>query len=1468
MQTAAERLYGAITDPGLKSQLQDNALQAFREEAKGYTRKNPYAQQQAAAHYLESQGIGTMPYACRLHTHGADKALENQMLELTSYRLNRLHPGPYTFLQLKPGKLGHFRVPYQTKDGQWRERGRAITDKDQFINWAKEVRDFSRFDDGRYTPISGLCDQTVLHSTAFMSDTLHFLQPADLIWLFLCNPALQDLLATVVLPIEAKEQMRALHPEIYKLEYFKTQNRVDSFAYYPGGHAGSGYVHSIDTLQWLEIGKISCGELVLTIDKVETVAAHHLLHVTRRRADTPSRFLFEISEYARVPKLFHPDGYNARQAYPKKMLSQLDFYAKSIKVVSLRDLAAKMRSIIPTAELAQFNTRDIICLENFLLYRAGLNALCDAPTLLDKGFLEGMLTKFKACFRPTIELLFGKSEYSQLLTLSELEDISFTTIPKTIEYSTGAFSFANIKLPPLPGAGEFPPRAPRLWGFDIDNSDVSSNSSRSSISSCTPNKEKKMPNPASSTHSSTTASSESPDLDNDDDSNSPPTFGPDLGHEYEDPLEDLPEDELELRKELWQGDMPDRATIMQALRLRYETHEVKILRSCGFDDLNVQRGPLPSRIASKNNIEQLTVEDKLKLWDIPCIITNSKVKQPCAWPEETPPLLHKALEDLNRLPRLYAVDAQRGSSYSSDCKHRHIGMLMKKQKDEFLQSLDARTEATKFKVPICVIHGAGGSGKSRAIQSVLRADTKAQRKYLVIVPTQELRRDWVDKLPGLKRNVSTLERAMLEGGKPIVVFDDYGKLPAGYIDCWLATHTNTVLAILTADSRQSVYHCENPQARIAGLVDNVTAFEDYCAYYINCTHRNPRNIANALFVHSSRQDDGNISDGPSVRRGQTVLVPSRACRDVFNEMGHDAYTYAGCQGLSRNGINVVLDHSAPHCSDEVLYTALSRTTGDIHFVNSWGEGDAAEQKRNCTPYINSIISHRREVEIDLMLEEPVEEKYTAECRIKTHCPIVNNEALVEELTAELPDKYDRELWDDKRKEHSNVFQSESPLVQLMAHQQAKDETLFQATIDSRLNIATVAENEADLQAGKKLGGLLFEAYYERMNLTGVTQPFDGDLWAECEAEVERTYLSKPEAALTNGQDRQSPDMDENQIALFLKSQWVKKEEKLGKPAKAGQTIASFRQDVVMRFGVAARYMRRQREKTQPSNLFIMCERTPEQMSKFIKDHWNFERDNYESDYTQYDQSQGGEFLDFELRKMRYYELPDSCIQAYTWIKTHAKVFCGQLSIMRLSGEGPTFDANTECNIAYDSLRFKIPAEVTAMYAGDDLARDKVCEERPCWTRLGPMFKLTAKPVVTKKPQFCGWRITKYGVVKSPLKLWAGLMLAQERQQMELVARSYGLDYKYAFDLGDKIMDVFDEKDLEYHTAATRLLVRHGFGISTGEHTPAYHVRSDHLLGVLKSNPRKVLKDPLSDEDAQILRVMDEETAGNLTGPRK
>jgi hypothetical protein len=303
--------------------------------------------------------------------------------------------------------------------------------------------------------------------------------------------------------------------------------------------------------------------------------------------------------------------------------------------------------------------------------------------------------------------------------------------------------------------------------------------------------------------------------------------------------------------------------------------------------------------------------------------------------------------------------------------------------------------------------------------------------------------------------------------------------------------------------------------------------------------------------------------------------------------------------------------------------------------------------------------------------------------------------------------------------------------------------------------------------------------------------------------------------IKNGENRQSPDYDQHTISLFLKSQWVKKLEKLGAPKiKPGQTIASFQQATVMLYGTMARYMRRIREAFKPPNIQLNCEKTPKQITEFIKDQWTFDQAAYANDFTQFDQSQDGAMLQFEVLKAKHHSIPEAIIQGYIDIKTNAKVFTGVLAIMRLTGEGPTFDANTECNIAFNHTRFHISEDTAQLYAGDDTAFSKIPTEKASFQGIAKQLTLTSKPLYyTQKKgdwaEFCGFSITPLGLIKEPKKLQANLVLAIKQGKIKDTVNSYSQDVALAYQHKDELYEVFDENQMRDHQTTVRTLIKFG-----------------------------------------------------------
>jgi hypothetical protein len=247
-----------------------------------------------------------------------------------------------------------------------------------------------------------------------------------------------------------------------------------------------------------------------------------------------------------------------------------------------------------------------------------------------------------------------------------------------------------------------------------------------------------------------------------------------------------------------------------------------------------------------------------------------------------------------------------------------------------------------------------------------------------------------------------------------------------------------------------------------------------------------------------------------------------------------------------------------------------------------------------------------------------------------------------------------------------------------------------------------------------------------------------------------------------------------------------------------------------------------RQVYQPPNILISCEQTPDDLNEFVTQRWKFNRHSHENDFTAFDQSQDGAMLQFELLKAKHHSIPEDIIEGYTHLKLNASTFLGTLAIMRLTGEGPTFDANTECSIAYHHTRFHVPSDVNQMYAGDDMVQDAPAIEKASFAMIRNRLSLTSKTVLREqKPgdyaSFCGWRLTPIGLIKDPLKLHAGLLLASKTARYKETAVAYALDLSYAYRHGDALHQILTPKESEYHQATVRMLTLsgHGYIMATG-----------------------------------------------------
>ncbi|ARG47536.1 RNA-dependent RNA polymerase [Cassava virus X] len=1287
----------SLTDVTVKASLQEETLSRIRPVMRAAAIINPYSVPNEAADALETMGILSDPFSVDLHPHAGCKAIENKLLDIVGKLLRDEKVTTYFFL--KKSKRNNLK---------------RHSNKDIFQNKWLEPRDFSRYPPDSVVPRFNLVETP----TAYISDSLHFMSQKSLLDMFDNCPVLQTVYATIVLPPEALFKHRSLEPALYSINY-----NYGGFQYLPGGHAGGSYSHEFNQLDWLKVGTIRYNDdrpesTIITAQMLESMGANHLFVFSRGKLLTPRVRTFRADEMVYLPQIFHPKELNTTQPIKKTLAMQLLLYAKSLKTVTLTDIVAKIRQLIQTKDLANYDPDEIVHLANYFFFTAKTSMLNSYDDILSLDCLSQIMLPIKSRLVKLKERLTGASPFRQFLKALE-----WTTMTYAVEVEDVVVTIPLTDHP---------------WPVD----------------------------------------------------ERPPEESDDEKEGSEDSKDEKPDrsETSKQKQDVGSSTAPPQPVVPWAEHL-------DILNKHGFrgNEIQLHDGGVVIPI--------LDINSKLPIARAP---DNNHVP----WP------LIRKLKMINRMPTMVPILSSRAAPYASDIKNNRVGAYYRKIPQLWRDKLSLDCEGADFEFPMSVIHGAGGSGKSQHLQEWLTTLPRDYKGVVVVLPTVELRTDWVRKVPTLDNRVfKTFEKALERSYGTVVIFDDYGKLPAGYIEAFLYAHRCFELAILTGDPSQAVHHEPNLQASSYTTTPGIDYFAAYSRFYINATHRNRKDLANALNVYSEKEGTTAIHYSSNVVEGQAVLCPTTIKQKALQELGHKALTYSSCQGLTAPKIQILLDSSTPQCSSRVMYTALSRATDSICFINTSRTTNDFWDKLNATPYLKTFIESIKD---QAAPEERAPEPEITEVMPATHFPPTNTSVILEDLIEELPEKHAREIYASSSG-YSNAVQTEDRVVQLFPHQQAKDETLLWATIAARLSISTPQQNLKELALKKDIGDILFFNYKEAMGLPSEPIPFNQDLWRAARTEVEKTYLQKPVAMLINALTRQSPDFPRDKISLFLKSQWVKKTEKLGCiKIKPGQTIASFMQEVVLLFGTMARYMRRMRQAYQPPNILINCEVTPADLNEFISERWCFTRPSHENDFTAFDQSQDGAMLQFEPMKAKFHNIPEDVIEGYKQIKTNASIFLGTLGIMRLTGEGPTFDANTECSIAYHHTRFQVTPGSAQLYAGDDMAQDSIPMEKPSFSLLRGRLALDAKPIIrNQKPgdfaSFCGWRITPLGVIKDPLKQLAGLELAERTGKIKETALSYAHDTHYAYRHSDRLHEIFTEREGELHQAVVRKLHLHHVG---------------------------------------------------------
>nr|WCR76259.1 polyprotein [Alfalfa virus F] len=354
------------------------------------------------------------------------------------------------------------------------------------------------------------------------------------------------------------------------------------------------------------------------------------------------------------------------------------------------------------------------------------------------------------------------------------------------------------------------------------------------------------------------------------------------------------------------------------------------------------------------------------------------------------------------------------------------------------------------------------------------------------------------------------------------------------------------------------------------------------------------------------------------------------------------------------------------------------------------------------------------------------------------------------------------------------------------HSSKNDPTLLPASIQKRLRFRPNSSPYSISTKDEVLGLILFNSLcraYHRSPSDVV--PFDELLFIECINANEFSQLSsKTQAVIMANADRSDPDWRWSAVKIFSKAQHKVNEGSLFGDWKACQTLALMHDAVILALGPVKKYQRIFDKADRPSNIYVHASHTPFDLSLWCQKHLTFST-HIANDYTAFDQSQHGEAVVLERKKMERLSIPKFLIDLHIHLKTNVSTQFGPLTCMRLTGEPGTYDDNTDYNLAVLFSEYNISSQAV-LVSGDDSLIDSVPPTNPSWSFISPLLSLRFKKEICNYSLFCGYYVSPAGAVRSPKALFAKLMIAVDDKSISDKLSSYITEFSVGHSLGQNM----------------------------------------------------------------------------------
>ncbi|AHA85534.1 ORF1 [Carrot Ch virus 1] len=770
-----------------------------------------------------------------------------------------------------------------------------------------------------------------------------------------------------------------------------------------------------------------------------------------------------------------------------------------------------------------------------------------------------------------------------------------------------------------------------------------------------------------------------------------------------------------------------------------------------------------------------------------------------------------------------------------------------------------------------VILGFAGCGKSRPVQMALDSMDSPMKILLISPRVNLLadwKLKVSNKNVTFKTYESALKENLSKFS--LIIIDEFPLTPRGYTDviaykskvdnltCRLEKKVTKLLLI--GDPLQASYYSESDDDLLAQGGELSSLEIDYPRYLLY-SHRLPKGMKSMMDINMLGSFEGetkwklynSAAAAFSEKAFDVILVAGRQEKTFFGNF--TVMTFGESQGLTFNKVCIALTEDSLLASDNHMMVGLTRAKETINFIKGFGyplneyvkkagnkligkvlQGKVIkraelenmsgmedvtfitepptfgghEDKVQGDPWMKSLLTlTQREDSQEVELIEPD----IVESKMKVHINITDKSYALMIINDQLRAKENREFkskdsWSNQFKDNDqnlNLETSTGPVnfEAIFPRHQTFDDVTFWMAVKKRLSFSNPLVESEKLNKAWIKGSILHKEF---TRLIRVNSHFRPDLFEKALNDFEDVRMRKSEKLIMAHAGRSDPDWDIRNFLLFMKSQLCKKAEKAFCDAKAGQTIACFAHGVLFKFSAWCRYAELKINEVMPEAFYVHSKKNFDELERWVKGNF-IGPICVESDYEAFDASQDSTILAFECLILKDVGWPHDLIEDYKTLKLELGCKLGMLAIMRFTGEFGTFFFNTLANMAFTFCRYNVNRTTPICFAGDDMCILTNAKIRNEMNDFIGSLKLKAKVEWKINPIFCGWILSRRGILKLPSLVYYRLNIAKEKGNLKDCIDSYMIEAGYAYRKGAFIEELLDEDQMSFHQLVIRSMIK-------------------------------------------------------------